>query len=525
MHYTDRVSLACCLLFAACGGPAGLAGPCDPDLAGQCEGTLVCDTGDSTCRNPIGGSCDSAGAERQCIGDAQCVGEGASAACGLIEGSTCDPTDNQCGGNLICVPTATTHLCALPLILAGTVTDIAGTVIAGAHIIVLDQQQTPISDVAVSDTTGAYAIEVPATRDSAAAPVSATFTLRASASGYQTFPGGLRNALPIDAATATKEDSHWSLNTALTQIALIDLPSALQGLPHIAGKVIATSGAGGVLVVAESTTGGISALTDAGGNFTIFNVPDGDYTIRGYRAAVQLIPVDRTMNGVDITGVDLSASTDSLATVSGSIQIVATGGGSMTSVVLAIAASFDAIAVRGEVPPGLRTPLDITGAWSLSDVPDGRYFVLAALEDDGLVRDPDANIAGTAIVEVTVPDPTGGRTIILSNALKVTAALDVVSPGASGPDAITGTPTFVWADDQSEEYYVVEVFDALGNLTWTSPDLPPVSGGANASVVYGGAALEIGMYYQFRATSWRAPGGNASPISTTEDLKGVFYIE
>lgn len=35
---------------------------------------------------------------------------------------------------------------------------------------------------------------------------------------------------------------------------------------------------------------------------------------------------------------------------------------------------------------------------------------------------------------------------------------------------------------------------------------------------YGGPALEAGMIYQFRATSIK----DGTPISQTEDLKGVF---
>jgi hypothetical protein len=32
------------------------------------------------------------------------------------------------------------------------------------------------------------------------------------------------------------------------------------------------------------------------------------------------------------------------------------------------------------------------------------------------------------------------------------------------------------------------------------------------------------MYYQFRVTAWRQPGmSDAAPISTTEDLRGVFF--
>ena len=44
------------------------------------------------------------------------------------------------------------------------------------------------------------------------------------------------------------------------------------------------------------------------------------------------------------------------------------------------------------------------------------------------------------------------------------------------------------------------------------------------AVPYGGP-MEPGMYYQFRATSWRTPGGMPGPISTTEDLRGVFYVD
>ena len=44
--------------------------------------------------------------------------------------------------------------------------------------------------------------------------------------------------------------------------------------------------------------------------------------------------------------------------------------------------------------------------------------------------------------------------------------------------------------------------------------------------VYAGPALEEGMYYQFRVTSYRdKQHGGRTLISTTEDLKGVFYHE
>ena len=70
----------------------------------------------------------------------------------------------------------------------------------------------------------------------------------------------------------------------------------------------------------------------------------------------------------------------------------------------------------------------------------------------------------------------------------------------------------------------LELYDAYGNLTWQNPMVPAVNGG-NVSVTYDGPALQKGMYYQFRATSWRTPGGTPGPISQTEDLRGVFYAQ
>ena len=86
---------------------------------------------------------------------------------------------------------------------------------------------------------------------------------------------------------------------------------------------------------------------------------------------------------------------------------------------------------------------------------------------------------------------------------------------------VGGTPTFVWQDDSSESGYHLRVFDAFGVLVWEDPDVPSHQGSPHeVRVTYGGPALEPGMYYQFRATSYQDDG----PISTTEDLLGVFFL-
>jgi hypothetical protein len=313
-----------------------------------------------------------------------------------------------------------------------------------------------------------------------------------------------------------------------------------KGFPSISGTVLADAQSAGVLVVAEDTMArGFSAITDRKGAYTIFNVPAGAYSVHGYAASLQLTPANADVGMAAVTGIDLAKSTNGLGTVSGSLAIVNGGGGTATSVVLVVASTFSDTFVRGEVPRGLRTPLtgppDVTSAFSITGVPEGTYKVLAAFENDGLVRDPDTNIAGTQIVEVVMPKP--GVAMPLASGFKITAALTLVSPGAEDAEAVKTAPMLTWADDSSEDFYTVVVYNAYGERVWCladdaqmmgcdGPSIPGVSGTTNVTVAYGGP-MDVGMYYQFRATSWRTVGGGTSysPISNTEDLRGVFYVD
>ena len=120
-----------------------------------------------------------------------------------------------------------------------------------------------------------------------------------------------------------------------------------------------------------------------------------------------------------------------------------------------------------------------------------------------------------------MPDPDSGNTVTLPEGFKITEALEIFSPGAEGPEMINNaTPTFSWADDSSEEGYEVRVFDAFGNEIWFD-DIGPGTGDT-VEHTYAGPALEEGMYYQFKALSWREKTGQRTAISKTEDLKGVF---
>ncbi len=527
---------AVCGADSKCSIPLGEA--CSPTGPDVCIGDSVC-TAAEKCEIPVGGACDPAGPD-YCQGDNVCGTKlDGTGACGIAEGGTCDPANNQCAGGLNCAELqAGGNACYPPVLLKGMVFDAQSKgAVADAQVMALDDQGTAVSDVAITDKEGNYLLDVPVARQADGVPIpNVAFTLRASAADYQTFPGGLRTALPISSTDAQKEADGWNLQSTLTDIALIALPAEQKGLPSISGTVVADDASGGVLVVAEDAAAkGFSAITDKGGAYTIFNVPTGAYTMRGYAAGLQLTPAPAEVAMAPLTGIDLARSMNGLGVISGNLGIVNAPGGSMTSVVLVVASTFSDTFVRGEVPRGLRTPLsgppDVTGAFAIKDVPEGKYKVLAAFENDALVRDPDPNIAGTQIVEVIMPSP--GMDVPLGDTFKITEALPLVGPGAEKAEAVTEAPMLTWGDDSSEDFYTVVVYNAYGDRVWClsdqemgcdGPNIPGVSGQTNVSVPYGGP-METGMYYQFRATAWRAAGGTPGAISNTEDLRGVFYVD
>ena len=545
----NRVCLAVLVMgaFVACGGddtpsqppPGALGASCDPAAATACNEGLACSEraeGGPVCTIAPGEACDAADSDHDnggCAENAECVAREGSTetVCLTLEAGECDPEQEACTNGLTCAELENgEHRCFGEVIFRGEVTDTSdGAAIENAHVIAVDEEGVAVTDVAKSDAMGLYDLPIPAVRDESGVPVSAKFTLRAAAQDYQPFPSGVRVALPIDVSEATPDGEGYVLDSALTDVGLIPLEAAER--TQISGKIVALEGeaageVGGVLVVATGEAGAFSGLSDKAGDFVIFNVPEGDYDLHAYAAEIQIESESVSVAADPVEGVELAQLDDETTRVTGSVQIVNAPGGSLTSVILVVEDTFDPNAARGEVPRGLRTPKsgapNVSGDFVIEGVPAGRYVVLAAYENDGLVRDPDTNIAGTDFVKIDVMPGQGD--LAIAESFKVTEALATVSPGVDQPEAVEDKPELVWADDSSEDWYDVRVFDAFGTEVWSSLELPGVSGGENASVQYEGP-LEPGMYYQFRVSSWRQPGnGDAAPISTTEDLRGVFFL-
>lgn len=450
-----------------------------------------------------------------------------AAACGGDDDEPCDPVGQTgCEAGLVCENVAGQEaepMCFAPLAVRGMVFDLANdAAVVGARVVALDANGAAVSSVAITATDGSYTLPIPTTRMEDGTPASTLeLTLRADAAGYQSFPSGVRQALPIDTATAVAGDDGRIIQNAQTDIGMLALPNGA-GTGTIFGTVELPPNGAGVLVVAETTSGadGFVGIANRDGDYRIFNVPSGDLTVTAYAQGSVYTPADVTVSANEVEQ-DLVLSADSPGAVMGQVSIVNAPGDSQTSVVLVIESTFDDTVARGQTVPGLRAPEpgtapNIEGAYSITGVPPGKYVVLGAFEEDNLVRDPDETIGGTSILNITV---VAGQTTTVDS-FKITEALAIISPGALGPEAVTSaTPTFTWMDDSSEDEYVVEVFDAFGELVW----MTSIAGtsGTNPSVTYAGPALQPGMIYQWRATSLK----NSGPLSRTEDLEGVFFLE
>lgn len=405
--------------------------------------------------------------------------------------------------------------CYLPLYVKGMVFDLAdNTPIEGARVVARDANNAADSGVAVTDAAGVYSLRVAAPRraDGTIAP-KAVF-IRADAAGYQTFPTPPRIALPVQLEQAAGEP--LTVESTAADVGMIKL-SSTAGLGTIRGKVHHDAPRGTLVVAggAVNAGGGVTGVADFDGTYAVFNVPAGSVGVRGYKANVQLDSTTADVKADAVTeGVDLHAVDKATSTVDGKVEIVNPGDGQDTSVIFVVDETFNPTALHGEAPPGLRV-FPVAGAFTLAGVPDGNYVVLAAFENDNLVRDPDTAIGGTSIVHITV-----AGNMVIDESFKVTGSLDVVSPDKEMP--VSGTPTFIWSDDSGEDHYEIRVFDAFGTKVWEDLAIPGVSGSSTVEVQYGGPALTAGLVYQFRATSIKQGG---TPISQTEDLRGTFLFQ
>lgn len=413
--------------------------------------------------------------------------------------------------------------CFAPVHVEGRVFDAETDVgIVGALVVAIDANGAPRSTVVTTTVDGAYSLPVPTTRASDGTPRPGQITLRADAAGYLTFPTAPRTGIPVELSSADDRDGDGDeeIVSSATDIALFRRTDLGSGVAIVRGIVQAEAPSGVLVVAVQGERAVSSGISASDGTFVLFDVPTSTTSIEGYRAGLNVTPASVSVTAPETTGVVLTASTSGLTTVSGSVQIVNAPGASETSVILVLESTFVESVARGQSPPGLRAA-PVSGSWTIEGVAPGDYVALAAFENDLLVRDPDTSIGGTEIVHFTVT----GTPVDLGEGFKVTGALEVVSPGAEVIEVVSSaTPTFVWADDSSEDGYELRVYDAFGAMVWEDLEVARVTGSPTVSVTYAGPALESGGVYQFRAWSWSDDRGARVYKAATEDLLGVFEV-
>lgn len=435
----------------------------------------------------------------------------------------CQVSDaTSCRAGLVCEQVGTTGTsCLAPVVVSGRVFDaVGGTSIIGATVVGLDSNGAARTRVAFTGPDGRYALPVSVPRNDDETPMTEAITLRVAGADHQAFATAPRSALPIDLGLAQASSGTYSLSNAATDVALLPLPVAERGGATIRGKVSAPAPSGVLVIAVAGERASSSAISDADGAFVLFNVKAGDVRLEGYRSGLSLEPKALQVPTSGLTDVTLVASSVPLARVEGSVNIVNAAGGLTTSVILAVASTFDSKVIRGEAPAGLRVN-NVSGAFRIEGVPAGRYAVLAAYENDLLVRDPDLSISGTDIVFVDVG--ASGGMVSLPTSFKVTGALDIVSPGASGLEPVpAGVNNLIWNDDSSEDGYELRVYDGLGNVVHEDRQVARVTGSTTVQYALDTTSFVSGMLYQFRVVSFRERQGGRTYISASEDLKGVF---
>ncbi|HEX9305894.1 MAG TPA: hypothetical protein VF894_00290 [Anaeromyxobacter sp.] len=229
----------------------------------------------------------------------------------------------SCAAGQYCEPVTDGRVgCFAPVLLRGTVVDptAATTTLDGARVVALDANRAPVSTVAVSASGGAYELKVRATRDPSGKPASASLTLRADRQGYQTFPGGIRSALPIDLSTATPSGTSWVVSGPLTALQLLPLVGG--GPVYVHGTVAKAPGGAAQRVVAEPLGGGagLTGVADRDGSYAIFNLALGtSYVVTAYAKGANYVPVTTgVLTDVDNT-VSLALAGAAGATVTGDL--------------------------------------------------------------------------------------------------------------------------------------------------------------------------------------------------------------
>ncbi len=395
--------------------------------------------------------------------------------------------------------------------LKGTITSVeTSAVLADVRIIVYDlAENSPVANT----TTGAdgnYSVELDG----------GDYYLRLYKQGYQNIPPIDMAPIPVTITVGEETESSYEMLSSL-----VANGGVIQGKVTSGGNVMA-----GVLVVAVSGNNGYSSATDSDGNYYIYNVPAGNYSVKGWIAEYNSpeLQVNVTQN-TESTDNDIALTNDATGSISGTITFLATDNGEVD-----VALTHQE---TGEVIPGLRV-MTSSAAYTISNIPNGTYIANAAFENDTYVLDPDWVIKN-GLPEITLAG--SAETLDFS----VTGSVELTSPTNAMDESIpveinNATPDFTWVAYSSTSDYIIEVSDVNGNIIWGG-----FSGSGNSttkniiipkdqlSIAFNSdgnaniSALEVGKVYRWKiyaskddtkeVVGWKL-------ISASEERRGLIKI-
>ena len=349
-----------------------------------------------------------------------------------------------------------------------------------------------------------------------------------TAQGYNPVPLTNQSAIPFEIVD----------QKITTESVLLDASPDTGDTGQLSGIVMTPApdfdGVSNVLIIAEDSAQNLlaSGISGANGDFSLFNVEPGSYTLSayrsGYRQVSESVAVDVVKEGIHEQN-DIEIEAHDNADLSGQVTFLAITNG-IVDMTLIHPETLDTL-------PGLTTLNDINNDYFLPSVPPGTYIAWASFRNDGYVMDPD-RIFKFGLPEITFTDNSSDQELDLS----VTGAVTITDPTNEAdlvvPQFIyTDSPTFTWEKYPSAHEYIIEVYDSQGNTIWGGFDAAGVvqhsqitANQTSVNFNFDGSAtesLQDGETYRWKIYADDDDALNIQTlISSSEDLMGLFtYIQ
>jgi hypothetical protein len=398
-------------------------------------------------------------------------------------------------------------------VLSGTITDAdTDAALDRVRIIVMESNtNTPVKSLATA-ADGTYRTELSG----------GSYYLKLYRQSYDQVPPKGMSPLPFTVSVGAEVAKPYEMN-----------PSAVQNGGYVKGKVAeAGTGVAGVLVVAEKDGQGYSAVTDAAGDYYIYNLPAGSYTLKGWISGYSSEQPTVSVAASAESTQNLQLSRGTAGSVSGTVTFLASNA-------LPVDITLTHPLTR-EAIPGLLT--SSSQNYSIANVPAGTYIARASYQNDERVVDPDWIVKnGEPVVNVD------GGAVSLNFSLTGSVRLTTPTNLATTTEPIevaSATPRFTWAAYSSTSDYVLEVSDANGNVIWGGFGTGTIANGTTGPVKkvtvpssqtsaeynFDGSALRAlqpGKVYRWKVyaskndtkedTGWKL-------ISGSEDQMGLIWV-